>query len=52
VCRIYLYGKVARATGPTFSGAPHIILTSCVAGEFDISRSNNVIAYMSEALHL
>jgi hypothetical protein len=38
--------------GLFLSGAPHIILASCPADEIDISRSGNVIVYMSEELHL
>jgi hypothetical protein len=51
-CLIYLEESITCPTGPVFSGAPHIILVSCQADEIDISRSCNVIVYMSEELHL
>jgi hypothetical protein len=51
-CLIYLEESITCATGLVFSGAPHIILPSCPADEIDISRSGNVIVYMSGELHL
>ena len=51
-CLIYLEEWITCPTGPVFSGTPHILLASCPSDEIDISWSGNVIASMSEELHL